>query len=139
MVYKRIYIIRAKNIIGGTIPAHSFAKISSYDSAPGYYHINIVAPGENNLPLSELVITIDPIESNKVGLVYLGFDGLFLVSTEDDSIMPGDKVGTDNQSWGAIKIADIGDGLNDGQFLVIETWYQKLLIRPRTRESIAIV
>lgn len=133
MAYEITNLFRIKNNTSENIAAFSFAKLDGYDTYSHYFKVK--KPDADNLPLSQIVIVPELVYAGKIGLAY--FDGICVVKKTTGSITAGDKVGTDNNQWTAIEISDDSLGNNDGQFLVLDTYdTDKLIIRPRTRESI---
>jgi len=137
MAWNRSNIVRVKNISGTTIPAKSFAKIS--EAQFGEYSLNynsfdVVRPDEDNMEAAKLLFVPQSLADDDIGLAFI--DGFFWVTkTTGETIVAGDKVGTDANEFTAIKIDDDTYGNNDGQFLVLGVDGDDLLVRPRVRES----
>ena len=135
---KKSNTIRIKNTTGGTIPANSFGKIKVGSWSATNHFFEVEKPDADNLVFGLVVVIHDEIANGKIGLAC--YDGVMVVKeTSGESIVAGDKVGTDANQWTAIEIADDSYGNNDGQFFVMDTFVDTdtfLIIRPRVRESL---
>jgi hypothetical protein len=130
-VYCKGNVIVVRNIEEEAIPDYSFARIvlgTQFD---------IVKPDLDNKKHVDIVVVPMLIPAGERGFAYI--DGICIVKkTDGESIIPGDKVGTDEETWTAKKIENDSLGNNDGQFYVLDTFGETdeyLVIRPRVMES----
>ena len=134
MDYQIDPFIRIGNLTGELIPTFSFVRLYGFDNSGSNRFFKAYKPNADNMQWCSLAVVLTDIPIDKTGIAHIA-DSIYSVKkTSEETIIAGDFIGTDQDEFTAIKIADDAKGNNDGQFLVLDGYdTDYLIIRPRAR------